>query len=74
MEQVEFTLIIDEEGNYALVHGDYDLQEAVGELASENGTVLCRAVKLTVNISKPVIEEVVVDVPAAAGETTTVQV
>jgi hypothetical protein len=62
--EIEFFIAMNEDGDFELATEASDARE----LLSENcGGTACRIVKITAKIAAPVIEEVEIDVPDAAG-------
>jgi hypothetical protein len=67
--EIEILLAMNEEGGVAVGLDEDDAGERIAELASDNGTLAVRVVKLKVKMSAPQITEAEVTVPDEAGET-----
>jgi hypothetical protein len=64
--EIEFFLAINEDGDFEM---DTDASDARDRLMENFGGVAIRTVKLTARVRLPVVEEVEIDIPDAAGTT-----
>ena len=68
--EAEIFIAMNEDGNYVVSADDNEVLELFD---SDVGGICRKVVKLTVKITPPEVEEVSVDIPDTAGETTQVE-